>query len=84
MNLCGSMFQTYKIYVGFLVQFKSESRNQHHETNIAFLIAEREVELSLKVNNAAYHGSSSHLKSLIKSGADPNRPDYDGRTPLVK
>ena len=66
------------------MQFKSESRRQHQGTDIAFLIAEREVELSLKVNNAAYQGKTSHLKNLIKSGADPNRVDYNGRSPLVK
>jgi hypothetical protein len=42
------------------------------------------VELSLKVNNAAYLGKTSHLKSLIKSGANPNWVDYHGRSPLVK
>ncbi|KAI5063905.1 hypothetical protein GOP47_0020575 [Adiantum capillus-veneris] len=61
---------------------KDDTRLSPLETDISFLIAEQEVELSLKVNNAAYHGKTSHLKSLIKSGADVNRADYDGRTPL--
>lgn len=66
-----------------LLKFKdSENRIKQLETDITFLIAEQEVELSLKVNNAAYHGKFSHLKNLVKAGADPKRADYDGRTPL--
>lgn len=65
-----------------LLKIKSENKLRQLETDISFLIAEKEVELSLKVNNAAYHGKSSYLKTLIKSGADPNKADYDGRTPL--
>ncbi|MCO5594662.1 hypothetical protein L7F22_048695 [Adiantum nelumboides] len=61
---------------------KDDTRLKQLETDIGFLISEQEVELSLKVNSAAYHGKTSHLKSLVKSGADPNRADYDGRTPL--
>ena len=65
------------------MQLKSDDRISEHETDISFLISEKEMELSMKVNNAAYHGKTYHLKSLIKSGADPNWADYDGRIPLV-
>uniref|UniRef100_A0A453C2I6 Uncharacterized protein n=1 Tax=Aegilops tauschii subsp. strangulata TaxID=200361 RepID=A0A453C2I6_AEGTS len=36
----------------------------------------------LGVNNAAYHGDLFRLKGLIGAGADPSKPDYDGRTSL--
>jgi ankyrin repeat protein len=35
------------------------------------------------VNNAAYYGDLFRLKGLISAGADPSKPDYDGRTALV-
>ncbi|KAK1313076.1 Potassium channel KOR1 [Acorus calamus] len=47
-------------------------------------LLEQEAELALKVNSAAYHGDLNHLKGLIRAGADPNKTDYDGRTPLEK
>ncbi|KAH7415951.1 hypothetical protein KP509_14G068100 [Ceratopteris richardii] len=65
-----------------LLKFSKDAKLNKLESDIVFMISEQEVELSLKVNNAAYQGKTSHLKSLIKSGADPNRADYDGRTPM--
>ncbi|RVW75463.1 Potassium channel SKOR [Vitis vinifera] len=32
--------------------------------------------------DASYHGDLYQLKSLIRAGADPNKTDYDGRSPL--
>lgn len=46
-------------------------------------IGKQEAELALKVNSAAFQGDIYHLKSLIRAGADPNKTDYDGRSPLV-
>ncbi|KAL7614773.1 hypothetical protein Lser_V15G06872 [Lactuca serriola] len=51
-------------------------------TDIKIHIGMQEAELALRVNSSAYSGDLSHLKSLIRAGADPNRKDYDGRTPL--
>lgn len=53
------------------------------ESDITFHIGKQEAELALKVNSAAYHGDLHQLKSLIRAGADPNKKDYDGRSPLV-
>lgn len=53
------------------------------ESDITYLIAKQESELSLGVNSAAYHGDLYHLKGLVNSGADPCKMDYDGRTALV-
>ncbi|KAM5558133.1 potassium channel SKOR [Rosa sericea] len=52
------------------------------ESDITFHIGKQEAELALKVNNAAYHGDLHQLKCLIRAGADPNKTDYDGRSPL--
>lgn len=54
------------------------------ESDISFHIGKQEAELSLKVNSAAYHGDLYQLKGLIRAGADPNKTDYDGRSPLVR
>lgn len=53
------------------------------ESDITFHIGKQEAELALKVNSAAYHGDLFQLKGLIRAGADPNKTDYDGRSPLV-
>ncbi len=37
----------------------------------------------MRVNCAAYDGDIYRLKRLIRAGADPNKTDYDGRSPLV-
>ncbi|KAF2545542.1 hypothetical protein F2Q70_00024098 [Brassica cretica] len=42
----------------------------------------QEAELALKLNSAAFYGDLYQLKSLIRAGADPNKTDYDGRSPL--
>ncbi|KAJ7964451.1 Potassium channel SKOR [Quillaja saponaria] len=55
---------------------------KHLESDITFHIAKQEAELSLKVNSAAYQGDLYQLKGLIRAGADPNKTDYDGRSPL--
>ncbi|XP_016652279.1 PREDICTED: potassium channel KOR1-like [Prunus mume] len=52
------------------------------ESDITFHIGKQEAELALKVNSAAYHGDLFQLKGLIRAGADPNKTDYDGRSPL--
>ncbi|KAM5551968.1 hypothetical protein ABKV19_026707 [Rosa sericea] len=53
------------------------------ESDITFHIGKQEAELSLKVNSASYHGDLHQLKCLIRAGADPNKTDYDGRSPLT-
>lgn len=53
------------------------------ETDITLHIGKHEAELALRVNSSAYYGDLYQLKSLIRAGADPNKKDYDGRTPLV-
>ncbi|GAB2224818.1 hypothetical protein Drorol1_Dr00005595 [Drosera rotundifolia] len=52
------------------------------ESDITFHIGRQEAELALRVNTAAYDGDLYRLKNLIRSGADPKKADYDGRSPL--
>ncbi|XP_017256707.1 potassium channel SKOR isoform X1 [Daucus carota subsp. sativus] len=52
------------------------------ESDITFHIGKREAELATQVNSAAYHGDLLQLKGLIRAGADPNKKDYGGRSPL--
>nr|QCT84044.1 potassium channel SKOR [Thinopyrum elongatum] len=60
----------------------TESKGKQLESNITYLIAKQEADLVLGVNNAAYDGDLFRLKGLISAGADPSKPDYDGRTAL--
>jgi ankyrin repeat protein len=53
------------------------------ESDITLYIEKRESELAMKVNCAAYDGDSYRVKRLITAGADPNKTDYNGRSPLV-
>lgn len=62
---------------------ESNVRLKQLESDITFHIGKQEAELALKVNSAAYHGDLHQLKSFIQAGADPNKTDYDGRSPLV-
>ncbi|RAL37423.1 hypothetical protein DM860_000117 [Cuscuta australis] len=52
------------------------------ESDITFHIGKQEGEFAQKVNSAAYHGDLHQLKTLIRAGADSNKRDYDGRSPL--
>jgi hypothetical protein len=65
------------------LQGKESNRVKQLESDITFHIGKQEAELALKVNSAAYHGDLYQLKGLIRTGADPNKTDYDGRSPLV-
>ncbi|KAI3712695.1 hypothetical protein L1987_71258 [Smallanthus sonchifolius] len=65
-----------------LVEFKATERMKQFETDITLHIGKHEAELALRVNSATYYGDLYQLKSLIRAGADPNKKDYDGRTPL--
>lgn len=53
------------------------------ESDITFHVGKQEADLALRVNSAAFYGDLYQLKSVIRSGADPNKEDYDGRTALV-
>ncbi|KAG8662538.1 potassium channel SKOR isoform X3 [Manihot esculenta] len=71
-----------KILNNILEGKESSLRDKQLESDIAFHIGKQEAELALRVNSAAYHGDLYELKSFVRAGADPNRTDYDGRSPL--
>ncbi|XP_027331706.1 potassium channel SKOR-like [Abrus precatorius] len=65
-----------------LLEAKESFRGKQLESDITFHIGKQEAELALKVNSAAVNGDLYQLKGLIRAGADPNKTDYDGRSPL--
>ncbi|KAF3445171.1 hypothetical protein FNV43_RR14865 [Rhamnella rubrinervis] len=71
-----------KILNNLLEGKQSNLRVKQLESDITFHIGKQEAELALKVNSAAYYGDLYQLKGLIRAGADPNKTDYDGRSPL--
>ncbi|KAB2028664.1 hypothetical protein ES319_D05G111800v1 [Gossypium barbadense] len=71
-----------KVLNNLLEGKESNLRVKQLESDISFHIGRQEAELALRVNCAAYNGDFYQLKSLIRAGADPNKTDYDGRSPL--
>ncbi|GKV00222.1 hypothetical protein SLEP1_g12955 [Rubroshorea leprosula] len=71
-----------KILNNLLEGKESDFRVKQLATDIEFHICKQEAELALRVNCAAYNGDLHQLKALIGAGADPNKTDYDGRSPL--
>ena len=56
---------------------------KHMASEIKAHIETQEAQLALRLNNAAYNGDLFQLKALIRAGADPNKKNFDGRSPLV-
>ncbi|KAF9598827.1 hypothetical protein IFM89_031495 [Coptis chinensis] len=65
-----------------LLEGKESNRVKQIESDITYHIGKQEADLALKINSASYYGDLYQLKSLIRSGGDPNKTDYDGRSPL--
>lgn len=53
------------------------------DSDITLYISKHESELAMRLNCAAYDGDIYRLMHLIRSGANPNTTDYNGRSPLV-
>ncbi|XP_057496868.1 potassium channel SKOR-like isoform X2 [Actinidia eriantha] len=82
-NILEIYFHDGRIILNNLLEGKvSNVRVKQLESDITFHIGKQEAELALRVNSAAYHGDLHQLKGLIRAGADPNKTDYDGRSPL--
>ncbi|XWS16634.1 hypothetical protein CRYUN_Cryun34aG0107700 [Craigia yunnanensis] len=71
-----------KVLNNLLEAKESNLQVKQLESDISVHIGKQEAELALRVNCAAYHGDLYQLKNLIRAGADPNKTDYDGRSPL--
>jgi len=82
-NILDIYFNDGRRILNNLLQGKeSNVRLKQLESDITFHIGKQEAELALKVNSAAYHGDLHQLKNFNQAGADPNKTDYDGRSPL--
>ncbi|XP_019052297.1 PREDICTED: potassium channel SKOR-like isoform X2 [Nelumbo nucifera] len=83
MNILQIYFFDGRTILNNLVEGKeSNLRMKQIKSDITFHIGRQEAELALRVNNAVYHGDLYQLRSLIHAGANPNKTDYDGRSPL--
>ncbi|XP_047974109.1 potassium channel SKOR-like isoform X2 [Salvia hispanica] len=71
-----------KVLTNLLEGKESNIRLKQLESDITFHVGKQEADLALRVNSAAFYGDLYQLKSVIRSGADPNKEDYDGRTAL--
>ncbi|KAG8651588.1 hypothetical protein MANES_06G002600v8 [Manihot esculenta] len=60
----------------------SNLQNELLESDVTLHIEKSESVLATRLNCAAYDGDFYRLKRLIGAGADPNKTDYDGRSPL--
>ncbi|XP_059644240.1 potassium channel SKOR-like isoform X2 [Cornus florida] len=82
-NILEIYFHDGQIIVNNLLEGKESSlRNKLLESDITLNIGKHESELATRLNCAAYDGDLYRLKLLIGAGADPNKTDYDGRSPL--
>ncbi|KAF7813477.1 potassium channel SKOR-like [Senna tora] len=52
------------------------------ESDFSLTLEKQKTEMAMRMNCAAYDGDLHLLRRLIGSGADPNKTDYDGRSPL--
>ncbi|XP_052183654.1 potassium channel SKOR-like isoform X2 [Diospyros lotus] len=76
-------FSDGRIIVNNVLEGKeSNLQNKLLESDITLNIAKHECELTMRLNCAAHDGDLYRLKRLIGAGADPNRSDYDRRSPL--
>ncbi|KAF2614355.1 hypothetical protein F2Q70_00009539 [Brassica cretica] len=83
MNILEIYFHDGRRILNNLLEGKeSNVRIKQLESDITFHISKQEGELALKLNSAAFYGDLYQLKSLIRAGGDPNKTDYDGRSPL--
>ncbi|KFK33311.1 hypothetical protein AALP_AA6G358500 [Arabis alpina] len=82
-NILEIYFQDGRKILNNLMEEKgSNERIKKLESDVMIYIGKQEAELALKVNSAAFQGDFYQLKNLIRAGADPNKTDYDGRSPL--
>nr|UVJ50023.1 SKOR [Catalpa fargesii] len=76
-------FSDGRIILNNLLEGKdSNMQNEILESDVTLYIGKLESELAARLNCAAYNGDLYRLKRLIGAGADPNKTDYDGRSPL--
>ncbi|KAL9170064.1 hypothetical protein ABFS82_04G119700 [Erythranthe guttata] len=57
-------------------------RNKISESTMVVRIEKREMESATRLNFAANDGDLRALRRLFEAGADPNKTDYNGQSPL--
>ncbi|CAK7324876.1 unnamed protein product [Dovyalis caffra] len=76
-------FSDGRIILNNLLEGKDDNiRNELLESDVTLYIEKSESELAMRLNCAAFDGDYYRLKRLIGAGADPNKADYDRRSPL--
>ncbi|XVE91039.1 hypothetical protein DITRI_Ditri20bG0124000 [Diplodiscus trichospermus] len=83
MEIVEIYFSDGRIILNNLLEGKdSNMQSKILESDVNLYIGSLESELATRLNCAAYNGDLYRLKRLIGAGADPNKTDYDGRSPL--
>ncbi|KAB2090068.1 hypothetical protein ES319_A03G101900v1 [Gossypium barbadense] len=83
MEIIEIYFSDGRIILNNLLEGKDANmKNEILESDVTLYIGKLESELAARLNCAAYNGDLYRLKCLIGAGADPNKTDYDGRSPL--
>ncbi|KAG6753809.1 hypothetical protein POTOM_041808 [Populus tomentosa] len=76
-------FSDGRIILNNLLEGKDANlRNELLESDVTLYIEKSESELAMRLNCAAFDGDYCRLRQLIEAGADPNKADYDRRSPL--
>ncbi|KAJ6764948.1 POTASSIUM CHANNEL SKOR-LIKE [Salix koriyanagi] len=84
-ELCRVLRLDKQSFIEILDIYFSDGRiilNNLLEVNVTLSIEKSESELAMRLNCAAFNGDYYRLKRLIGAGADPNKADYDRRSPL--
>lgn len=82
-EILGIYFSDGRVIINNLLEGRESSlRSKILESDITLNIAKHESELAMRLNCAAHDGDLYRLSRLIGAGAEPNRADYDGRSPL--
>ncbi|XP_050219146.1 potassium channel SKOR-like isoform X2 [Mercurialis annua] len=83
MEILESYFSDGRIILNNLIEGKdSNFQNELMESDVALYIEKSESVLAARLNCATNDGDIYRLKRFIGAGADPNKTDYDGRSPL--
>ncbi|KAK4488949.1 hypothetical protein RD792_004740 [Penstemon davidsonii] len=76
-------FSDGRIIINNLLEGKeSNLRDKILKSDITLLIEKHETELTTRLNCAANDGDLHRLRHLVEAGADPNKIDYNGQSPL--
>ncbi|XP_054786421.1 potassium channel SKOR-like [Prosopis cineraria] len=86
-----SFTETLKVYFAdgrvilnnLLEEKDSDLQRKLLQSNFFLTVENHETEMVMRMNCAAYEGNIHFLKRLIESGVDPNKTDYDDRSPLL-